>query len=123
MAELERAQFIRNTEEGFKLLTVQEKQWETQRNSLSPREADRHRIHRESIGDLFAEPKLRSMVYKNLRSFRLGITVDGQSVESDGDIPLQMSLVTSGRVDDDPDRDPERKRRQAERVVLGGCRG
>lgn len=94
LAELERAQFIRNTEEGFKLLTVQEKRWETQRNSLSPREADRHRIHRESIGDLFAEPKLRSTVYKHLRSFRLGITVDGQSVESDGDIPLQMSLVT-----------------------------
>jgi hypothetical protein len=93
LAELERDQFIRNTEEGFKLLTVQEKQWETQRNGLSPREADRHRIQRESIGDLFAEPKLRSMVYKNLRSFRLGITADGQSIESDGDIPLQMSLV------------------------------
>jgi hypothetical protein len=94
LAGLEQAQFIRNTEEGFKLLTVQEKQWETQRNGLSPREADRHRIHRESISDLFAEPKLRSMVYKELRSFRLGITVDGQSIESAGDIPLQMSLVT-----------------------------
>lgn len=93
LAELERAQFIRNTEEGYKLLTVQEKQWETQRNSLSPREADRHRIHRECIGDLFAEPKLRSMDYKNLRAFRLGITVDGQSIESGGDIQLQMSLV------------------------------
>ena len=93
LAELERAQFIRNTEEGFKLLTVQEKQWETQRNGLSPREADRNRIHRETIGDLFAEPKLRSIVFKNLRAFRLSVTVDGQSVESDGDIPLQMSLV------------------------------
>lgn len=96
LVELERSQFIRNTEEGYKLLTVQEKQWETQRNSLAPREADRHRIHREAIGDLFAEPKLRSIVYKNLRSFRLGITVDGQSVESDGDIPIQMSLVAPG---------------------------
>jgi hypothetical protein len=93
LAELERTQFVRNTEEGFKLLTVQEKQWETDRNGRAPREADRHRLHRESIGDLFAEPKLRSMVYRNLRSFKLSVAVDGQSVVSDGDIPLQMSLV------------------------------
>jgi len=94
LAELERTQFIHNTEEGYKLLTMQEKQWETQRNGLSPREADRHRIHRETIGEIFSEPKLRSIVYNNLRAFRFSITVDGQSVESDGDIPLQMSLVS-----------------------------
>jgi hypothetical protein len=94
LEELERTQFVRNTEEGFKLLTVQEKQWETNRNGREPREADRHRLHRESISDLFSEPKLRSMVYHNLRAFKLRVALDGQQVVSDGDIPLQMSLVS-----------------------------
>ncbi len=94
LSELEKAQFIRNTEEGFKLLTVQEKSWETKRNGLEPREADRQRIHRESIGDLFSEPKLRSIVYHSLRAFKLGIVVDGHPVaSSDGDIPMQLCLI------------------------------
>jgi hypothetical protein len=93
LQELEKAQFVRNTDEGYKLLTVQEKNWETRRNGLEPREADRHRIHREVIGEIFAEPKLRSVLFQGLRSFKMSISVDGHSVESDGDIPLSITLV------------------------------
>jgi len=95
LVELEKAQFIRNTEDGYKLLTDQEKNWETKRNGLEPRDADRHRIHREVIGEIFSEPKLRTVVYRNLRSFKLSLSVDGHSLESGGDILLDVRLATS----------------------------
>ena len=93
LAELEKAQFVRNTEEGFKLLTVQEKNWETHRKGLEPREADRNRIHREIVSDIFAEPKVRTHSYRNLRSFRLGIRMNGESVDADGDVTVNLRLA------------------------------
>lgn len=93
LEELEKAQFIRNTEEGYKLLTAQEKNWEEHRNALEPREADRHRLYREAVKDIFSEPKVRSYSYKNLRSFKLAITLDGEAVESDGDVMLNLRLA------------------------------
>src|SRR5262249_51317802 len=63
IAVLERAQVIRNSEEEYKLLTVQEKTWDTKRNGLDPREADRNRIKREVLKEIFADPKLRAYRY------------------------------------------------------------
>jgi hypothetical protein len=95
LAELEQFQFVRNTEEGYKLLTTQEKNWETKRNAVEPREADRHRLHREAIGDIFAEPKVRSMTYRDLRTFRLGVIIDGQGIEAEGDVGLNLHLANA----------------------------
>ncbi|SMP42894.1 hypothetical protein SAMN06295888_102123 [Desulfonatronum zhilinae] len=92
---LERAQVVRNSEDGYKLLTVQEKNWETSRNSLAPREAQRNRIKREALRDIFADPQLRKYQYKNLRSFRNTLVVEGDVVESSGDIPLNLLLADS----------------------------
>ena len=100
LAEFEKAQFVRNTEEGYKLLTVQEKNWETRRNGLEPREADRNRIHREMISDIFTEPKVRTHNYKNLRSFRLGVTLEGENVEADGEVMLNLRLAELGEMKD-----------------------
>ncbi|AAR35484.1 BREX system P-loop protein BrxC [Geobacter sulfurreducens] len=93
LKELEEAQFIRQSEEGYKLLTVQEKNWETQRNGRDPREADRNRIHRELIREIFSEPKLRTYRYKDLRGFRTSLLVNGEWVESEGEIPLNILLT------------------------------
>jgi hypothetical protein len=98
--ELEKAQFVRNTEEGYKLLTVQEKNWETRRNGLEPREADRNRIHREITSEIFTEPKIRTHSYKNLRSFRIGVTLDGESVEADGEVILNLRLAEPAEMKD-----------------------
>lgn len=93
LVELEKGQFIRNSEEGYKLLTVQEKNWEIKRNGLDPREADRNAIHREIIREIYSEPKMRIHQYENLKSFRLGVTFGGDSVDGEGDIPLHLHLV------------------------------
>jgi hypothetical protein len=95
---LEKAQFVRSTEEGYKLLTAEEKNWEERRNSLEPRESDRNRLLREIVSDIFSEPKARTHTYKNLRSFKLAVTLDGNSVEADGDVPLNLRLAEPGQM-------------------------
>jgi hypothetical protein len=95
IAVLEKAQVIRNSEEGYKLLTVQEKTWETRRNGLDPREADRNRIKREVLRQIYSDPQLRKYQYKNLRSFRNSLAVEGETVESSGEIPLNLLLADS----------------------------
>jgi len=92
---LEEGQFVRQTEEGYKLLTNQEKNWESRRSGLDPRPNDRNRIHREIIKDIFADPKLRSYRFKELRGFRVALKVDGETVDPDGEIPLSLALTPS----------------------------
>lgn len=92
LAELEKAQFVRQTEDGYKLLTVQEKNWETRRNALEPREADRNRLHREVVATLMEDLKIRSYRYNDLRGFRLSLSVDGVTVSGEGDLPFNLLL-------------------------------
>lgn len=108
LAEVEQAikklqigKFLRNTEEGWKLQTNQEKNWDTERRSFEARPKDRNESTRETLRGIFEEPNLKPYRYKNLRTFRVGISVDGIAV-GDGEIPL--SLYTA----DDPGSLPDR---------------
>ncbi len=87
--QLEKGKFVRNTEEGWKLQTAQEKNWETERRSFEARPKDRNEITRETLAGIFDEPNLKTYRHKNLRTFRVGINVDGVSV-GDGEIPLWL---------------------------------
>lgn len=88
--KLEVAQFVRQTDEGWKLQTAQEKNWETERQGyLSPKKRERDEILRGVIGELFGEPALRSY-RKNGHQFKVGVSVDEVAVSSDDQIPLHL---------------------------------
>lgn len=90
LKRLQGAQFVRNTEEGWKLQTAQEKNWETERRGfLDPKGKDRNDILRDTLGDLFADPKLKTYRFRDLRNFPVGLTVDGHVVD-EGKIPLAI---------------------------------
>lgn len=91
--KLQAGKFLRSTEEGWKLQTAQEKNWETERRGFAARPKERNEITRETLLGIFEEPNLKTYRYKNLRSFRVGIAVDGITVGGEGEIPL--SLCTS----------------------------
>lgn len=101
IADLEKAQVIRNSEEGYKLLTVQEKTWDTRRNGLDPRESERNRIKRELLKEIFSDPKLRAYRYQDLRTFRNSLVVEGETVDSEGEIPLNLLLADSPQLRSD----------------------
>jgi hypothetical protein len=89
LAILERAQIVRDSEEGYKLLTAQEKTWETKRNGLEPKPADRNRIKRELLREIFSDAQVRTYRYKN-RPFRLAVYANGEGIEPDGHIPFHI---------------------------------
>lgn len=89
---LNTAQFIRNTEEGWKLQTAQEKNWDTERRGyLEPKPRERNELARTALQQIFDEPEFKTYRYQN-RSFRIGINVDGTSIGDEGELPLALSV-------------------------------
>ncbi|HEY1307294.1 MAG TPA: BREX system P-loop protein BrxC [Vicinamibacterales bacterium] len=90
---LHAAQFIRNTEEGWKLQTAQEKNWETERRGyLEPKPRERNELTRAALDQIFDEPEFKTYRYQN-RSFRIGITIDGTGIGDEGELPLTLCLA------------------------------
>jgi hypothetical protein len=93
LERLVQAQFVRSTEEGYKLQTAQEKNWETERRGyLEPKPRERNEIIRDMLGDIFSEPYLKSYRFGDLRTFRVGVSVDGVRLGDEGHIPLWLSV-------------------------------
>lgn len=89
---LDAAKFIRNTEEGWKLQTAQEKNWTNERSGhLDPKPRERNELTRTALRQIFDEPEFKSYRYQN-RSFRIGIGVDGASAGDEGDLPLILCV-------------------------------
>ncbi len=92
LARLEAAQFIRLTPEGYKLQTAQEKRWDSERKALDPKQKDRNDIKREVLEDIFKDPRFKTYRYRDLRTFPVGITVDGARV-SEGQVLLSLYVA------------------------------
>ncbi|MGH7493131.1 MAG: BREX system P-loop protein BrxC [bacterium] len=93
LQKLHAAQFLKNTEDGWKLQTAQEKNWETEKRALEPRPRDRHEIVRETLKEIFNDSKLRTYRYGDLRSFAVGVTVDGVRISDEGSVPLSLAIA------------------------------
>jgi hypothetical protein len=91
LQKLKEAQFVRETDEGWKLQTAQEKNWEQEKRSYaSVKRSERNEILRRLTVEIFAAAKGRQYHYKGLRSFNLGLMLDGQSLPPAGQIPLEL---------------------------------
>jgi hypothetical protein len=97
LERLKGAQFVRETEDGWKLQTAQEKNWEQEkRGYAAPNRNDRAEILRNAVKEVFESAKVVRVSYKSLRTFDLGLMLDGQAVTAMGKaarIPVQLSSV------------------------------
>lgn len=89
---LHEAKFVRNTEEGWKLQTAQEKSWETERRSLEPKPRDRRDILNEAVSGIFGELGMKNYRFQKLKTFKVAVSYNGERIE-DGHLPL--SIITS----------------------------
>jgi hypothetical protein len=98
LTRLERAQFIRRTDDGWKLQTAQEKRWDTERKGyLDPRPVERNQIKRDMLTELFENTTLRTYRHQTLqKSFTIGATADGTRITS-GAIPLAIIAAADAR--------------------------
>jgi hypothetical protein len=91
---LEDAKFVRNTEDGWKLQTAQEKTWTSERGThLEPRPRERNDITRQALQQIFDEPEFKTFRFQNYRSFRIGISVEGSQLGDEGDLPLRLGIA------------------------------
>lgn len=97
LERLKEAQFVRETEDGWKLQTAQEKSWEQEkRGYAAPNRNDRAEILRNAVKEVFESSKAMKISYRGLRIFDLGLMLDGQGVTPMGKaarIPAQLSSV------------------------------
>ena len=88
LERLEASDFLRNTDQGYKLQTAQEKSWEQEKRGFQPRPRDRNEIERDLLSDIFSEPSMKTYRHKGLRTFSVGTSVDGTRITAEGQIPL-----------------------------------
>jgi len=92
LKRLDAAKFIRNTEEGWKLQTAQEKNWTNERSRhLDPKPRERNELTRTALQQVFDEPEFKTFRFQN-HSFRIGVGVDGTSIGDDGDLSLALCI-------------------------------
>ena len=91
---LHKAQFIRQTESGWKLQTAQEKSWAAERNAHSPNLHQQHDVLEDRLQAIFSEPNLARYRYRNLRNFRIGVAWDGRTITAgEAQVPLVLRIA------------------------------
>lgn len=91
LRRLKEAQFVRETDEGWKLQTALEKNWEQEKRSYaSVKRSERSEILRRSITEIFTEARARQFNYNDLRTFNVGLSLDGQPLPPTGQIPIDL---------------------------------
>jgi len=120
LRRLERAQFVRLTDDGWKLQTAQEKRWDSERKGyLDPKQIERNAIRNEVIAGIFSDATLRTYSHPTLRkSFTIGVTIDGKR-GAPGAIPLAIISAADAGSDYQHERDLARdESRQKEYEVF-----
>jgi len=96
LEKLKKYQFARNTDEGWKLQTAQEKSWQKERDGYKdPKPKEENDIIREALREIFNDPKIRIYRYRDLKNFPIGVTVEGVRLGDEGKVPLAVSIADS----------------------------
>jgi len=94
VTRLHGAQFIRNTEDGWKLQTAQEKSWETERRGhLDPKPREQNELRKQLLQQIFDEAEFKTYRHQNYRTFRVGISVEGSHLGDEGELPLSLCIA------------------------------
>ena len=107
---LEKAHQVRRGEDGYRIPSPAEDDWERQRASLSPKPGDVARIHAEVVSE-FWKPQ-PSHTFLETKQFKAGLFFNGRQL-IDGDISFHLALAESGREFDETVEEM-RKRSQTE---------
>jgi len=86
-------QIIKEAEDGYKLLTLQEKQWDQRRQEIGPKPAEKRRILKEILKEIFSDPAITDYRYQKRRKFSFVVRLNGEELSRSGDIPLNVWLA------------------------------
>ena len=108
LAELEKAHLVRAGEDGYRIPSPQEDDWERRRNALSARLGDENRLVTEALAELWKPQPSHELA--GIRAFAAGLERDGRMVV-EGDVPFRVTLASA---DEAADRTEEARSRSRE---------
>ena len=91
---LERAHMVRRGDDGYRIPTPAEDDWERQRASLSPKPGNMSRLHAEVVTGLWQPQPQHSFL--DVKVFKAGLYLGGR-LSVDGDIPVHLTLTQAGK--------------------------
>jgi len=90
---LEKGLMVRRSDDGYRIPTPAEDDWERQRSSLAPKPGDTSRLHAEVVTALWQPQPSHSLL--DVKLFKAGLYLGGR-LTVDGDIPFHLTLAESG---------------------------
>ena len=114
LRELETAQLVRVGDDGYRIPTPAEDDWERIRMGMSPRMSDTKRIHREILTGFWNPQPTHTL--GGVKPFKAGLVIDGRE-EQKGDIVVHVALSHEG-AEFDAAAEELRARSQSERDAI-----
>ena len=91
---LEGAQLVRTGDDGYRIPTPAEDDWERIRNATSPKPSDVKRLHREILTGFWSPQPTYTLL--DVKPFKAGLSIDGRE-EAKGDLTVHMVLAEEGQ--------------------------
>lgn len=93
LRELEAAHKVRHGDDGYRIPTPAEDDWERLRNGISPKPGDSHRLYSEVLS-AFWQPQPSHTLF-DTKTFKAGLAIHGREITS-GDMVFQVHLTEDG---------------------------
>jgi hypothetical protein len=94
LRELEAAHKVRQGDDGYRIPTPAEDDWERLRNGISPKPGDSHRLYSEVLS-AFWQPQPSHTLFET-KTFKAGLAIHGREITS-GDMVFQIHLAEDGK--------------------------
>jgi hypothetical protein len=94
LAELEKAMLVRKGDDGYRIPSPVEDDWERSRNALEPKISEKNQVLAETLVGLW-EPQ-PSQTLHGVKLFKAGLLVNGKE-QVEGDLPVSIHLTDEGQ--------------------------
>ncbi len=114
LTALEQAHLVRRGDDGYRIPSPAEDDWERQRAAFSPKPGDVNRLHAEAVEALWTPQPSYTLL--DVRPFKAGLHLNDRRV-LDGDVVVHLTLADAGATFDAAAAEA-RRRSQAERGAI-----
>lgn len=94
LRELESSHKVRRGDDGYRIPTPAEDDWERLRNGISPKPGDAHRLYSEVLSSFWQPQPAHTLL--DTKTFKAGLAIHGREVTS-GDLMFQFHLADDGK--------------------------
>lgn len=91
---LEAAQQVRHGDDGYRIPTPAEDDWDRLRNGIGPKPGDSHRLHQEALSGFWQPQPSHTLL--DTKTFKAGLAIHGRELTA-GDMMFQVYFAEDGK--------------------------